>query len=469
MPILVVCSHCGEKGNAPDSAVGKKVRCPKCRQPMTVPGGSGNPTTSTKKKPSPTSEKSVIQFSCPSCMQELEAPTSAVGQQMTCSDCDQKLWVPRVSSQSPRSNPPPASTSNKLPAQPAATPSSPSPSPSPVMTAPSEGSPVPMPQLVTPSAPVNPMPLPVPELVEPTTTTFGMGRLVYWSSLLGGWTAFLGWGMAELAVGRWVAEYYLLSVLMTMVVAVAIGVGLSQVEALTTAQWNHQGKRLLPGLVGGLAGGLVGGLIACIPSDSDVLSFFVRLVGWTLIGGSIGVSEGIFRGDPRRLRNGLIGGAIGGFLGGALFTPVVLVVTTPVSARAFAFALSGLSLGLCLGLLQVLLKDAWLTVEEGATPGRLLILYDEPVLMGTGEKATLMFVDQDAEGVERLHLRIRRSKRGDWVLEDNGSRNGTFHNGERIQRTVLLQDEDVIQFGKNKVRFHEPDFPRETDVAFNGA
>src|SRR5262245_26890235 len=37
MPISVVCPQCGAKLNAPDSAAGKRVKCPKCQTAMLVP------------------------------------------------------------------------------------------------------------------------------------------------------------------------------------------------------------------------------------------------------------------------------------------------------------------------------------------------------------------------------------------------------------------------------------------------
>ena len=45
--------------------------------------------------------------------------------------------------------------------------------------------------------------------------------------------------------------------------------------------------------------------------------------------------------------------------------------------------LLGLCIGLFLGLVQVLFKEAWLTVEAGFRPGRQLILNDEVIVMGT--------------------------------------------------------------------------------------
>jgi hypothetical protein len=39
MPIRINCKHCGKKFSAWDDLVGKSVKCPKCQQEMTVPGG----------------------------------------------------------------------------------------------------------------------------------------------------------------------------------------------------------------------------------------------------------------------------------------------------------------------------------------------------------------------------------------------------------------------------------------------
>ena len=37
MSISVVCSGCNAKLNAPDGAAGKKVKCPKCQNPIAIP------------------------------------------------------------------------------------------------------------------------------------------------------------------------------------------------------------------------------------------------------------------------------------------------------------------------------------------------------------------------------------------------------------------------------------------------
>jgi hypothetical protein len=58
--------------------------------------------------------------------------------------------------------------------------------------------------------------------------------------------------------------------------------------------------------------------------------------------------------------------------------------------------------------------------------------------------------------VSREHARVRRDG---WrmVLEDLGSTNGTFLNGERVLTPIALHDEDRIKVGDVILTFHDPD------------
>jgi len=55
-------------------------------------------------------------------------------------------------------------------------------------------------------------------------------------------------------------------------------------------------------------------------------------------------------------------------------------------------------------------------------------------------------------GVSRLHAKIERTAEG-YTISDMGSTNGTFVNGERIERR-LLRDGDVIRIGRARLTFH---------------
>ena len=47
MPIVIAC-QCGKKLQAKDELAGKRVKCPQCGQPLTVPAPGDMPTRSRK-------------------------------------------------------------------------------------------------------------------------------------------------------------------------------------------------------------------------------------------------------------------------------------------------------------------------------------------------------------------------------------------------------------------------------------
>ena len=300
-------------------------------------------------------------------------------------------------------------------------------------------------------------------------------RLIYWSGLLGGWSAFVAWLFCEIVnscAGRPMDnnEQFpvlapLLVVIMGTFVGAGIGGGVSQAAGLINFRLQDQLLRLRFGLLGGLVSGLIGTLFAVLLywalqkiTDNGVvlaiLSFVGRLIGLTVLGAIVGIVDGIYDRSLKKIRNGLIGGALGGFLGGMLFTPISYIIGN-ISGRAVAFVLLGLFVGVLVGLVQVLLKEAWLTVEGGFRPGRQLILSRDETTMGTSEKAGLIFIAYGAKGVEPMHVRIQRRPDGSYLVQDNNSREGTFLNGQRLHGSAVLKSGDVIQFGVNVVRFNE--------------
>ena len=291
-------------------------------------------------------------------------------------------------------------------------------------------------------------------------------RLIIWSTLIGGWAAFFGWLVLEVAIGRWIAGSDALAILMATMVAIPIGGGISLAYGLTNPQIANLVKRLLLGFAGGLAGGLVGALFgSCIFAAFGYVAkhigfgeFVGRTLGFALIGIGIGVgigaSEGIVDRSFKKMRNGVIGGVLGGFLGGLTFYPVSRIASD-MSSRALSFVLLGLAIGFFIGLAQVILKEAWLTVEAGFRPGRQMILGNDLITMGTSEKSSLIFIAFGAKGVEPTHLKISRQPDGRYLLEDNQSRSGTLLNGQPVQGPTPLADGDTIQLGVNVVRFNE--------------
>jgi hypothetical protein len=272
-------------------------------------------------------------------------------------------------------------------------------------------------------------------------------RLVFYSAMVGGWAAFLGWLLSEILFLHRAREVGDLALVLTAaLVGAAIGGGLNLLAGLPSGRWHRQLLRLVPGLLGGYLGNV---LYLRFPS------VWLRALGWMLMGLGIGAVEGLYDRSWNKIRNGLLGGALGGLLGGLLFDPILAAVRSPMSSRAAAFVLLGLCIGLLVGLAQVVLREAWLTVVEGYRPGRQLILNQEVTTLGTSEKAQLPFIAFGAQGVDSKHVVIVRYEDGSFGAQDNNTRTGTLVNGEPVRGVVRLQNGDLIVLGKNTVRFNE--------------
>lgn len=89
---------------------------------------------------------------------------------------------------------------------------------------------------------------------------------------------------------------------------------------------------------------------------------------------------------------------------------------------------------------------AYLIVLAGSHVGEMFKINRGEVVIGRGRRADVRLID---EGVSRLHAKIRVD--GDRLfVDDLGSRNGTYVNGNQIKQQVLA-DGDKIQVGRTTI------------------
>ncbi len=298
-------------------------------------------------------------------------------------------------------------------------------------------------------------------------------RLFIWyCTLAGAGSALAGWLLGRALTqgeGLWVQGLK----------GLYLGLALALALALVDALWNFAVQRVLAisgrvataGLLGGVAGWLGASLGEALYSRLHWGVFLV--LGYTLVGLLIGLAVGVFdllacvaaNGDPRgalrKIRSGLVGGTLGGVLGGFLALVLRGFWTGLFSDKpgdllwspsATAFAALGACIGLLIGLAQVILREAWVRVEQGMRAGRELILARDAITIGRAEGCDLgLFGDRD---VEKLHAHIRRQGES-FVLADAGSATGTYVNEERLTGPHVLRSGDQIRVGHYLLRFGE--------------
>jgi len=104
-------------------------------------------------------------------------------------------------------------------------------------------------------------------------------------------------------------------------------------------------------------------------------------------------------------------------------------------------------------------NDAYLVVMAGSNVGEMYKVEKDQLVIGRGDKADLRLVD---DGISRDHAKI--VKEGDrMVLEDMGSTNGTYCNGERVSRHPLAEGDKILLGSTTILKFSYHD---KLDEAF---
>jgi predicted component of type VI protein secretion system len=93
-----------------------------------------------------------------------------------------------------------------------------------------------------------------------------------------------------------------------------------------------------------------------------------------------------------------------------------------------------------------------LVMRSGPTPGRAFDL-NKP-LMTIGRDVTNDITISDAE-ISRKHTRLT-AQAGGYLIEDTGSTNGTFVNGQRLMGPHLLRPGELVLLGENVSLSYEP-------------
>jgi predicted component of type VI protein secretion system len=106
------------------------------------------------------------------------------------------------------------------------------------------------------------------------------------------------------------------------------------------------------------------------------------------------------------------------------------------------------------------LQSLQLVMRTGPTPGKVFDLSKSEVYLGRDVNNDVVI--NDAE-VSRKHARLTMQA-GAYVLEDLGSTNGTFVNGQRLMGPHILRPGELVLFGENVSLVFEAGFDADATL-----
>jgi Ca-activated chloride channel family protein len=183
-------------------------------------------------------------------------------------------------------------------------------------------------------------------------------------------------------------------IIWTMVIAAATSLLILSGQHLYARQkWVGLGdgsKAVVGGMLAGLVGGAAGQLFFQAIQGTAALEVLSRFVGWSLLGGLIGLGMAFFVPNLRWDR-GLLGGLLGGFIGAGAFLLISLVVG-PLLGRWIGAAILGFCIGLMVALAEMVFRRFWLEISFSPREVRTVTLGAAAVSLGGDERLASIFV-----------------------------------------------------------------------------
>lgn len=108
---------------------------------------------------------------------------------------------------------------------------------------------------------------------------------------------------------------------------------------------------------------------------------------------------------------------------------------------------------------------AYLTAINGSSFGKRFELDKSSMIMGRHPECDIII---EVGAVSRQHAKIENAPLG-FLLQDLNSRNGTFLNGQLIDRPTKLQDGDLIRICDVEYSFHNPELEGSSELQVGGS
>lgn len=206
-----------------------------------------------------------------------------------------------------------------------------------------------------------------PQLLETATGAYSYREAL---ARVAGWTAWLSLGAAlSLALGQFLLVKRR-SLPFVQIGKIAVGAAIA-------------------GFLAGGAGQVMYSAFSSLPSADAI----VRILAWGLLGSILGRGMAFIIPNLEPTK-GMVGGALGASLGAVAFLFVSHAIGDSIG-RITGALLVGAALGLCVGIVEMLFREAWLTVAFGPKEVIMVTLGREPVSIGGASNSTV-YVAQGA-------------------------------------------------------------------------
>jgi hypothetical protein len=278
-------------------------------------------------------------------------------------------------------------------------------------------------------------------------------RLFYYG-VFGAIGGILGWQASNLLGLSFAGNLYLSEIVVGAVIGFCIGVFIGLAEGTLTQNLPRAARTgLISGLMG-LAGGAIGLPLAEVLFQLLGGQTWCRALGWGLFGLLIGLAAGANSGS--QMWKGALGGFIGGVFGSLLLDGARAWLDNPLMGKAAGLLLLGASVGVFIAMIVFLLSRAWLQVISGKLKGTEFIL--DKFMRAGGPSA---FIGSDAlksdivlpdPDVAPQHALLKGA--GTHFTLKDLSRNGTYVNDNRIEQTILRNNQS-IKVGNTQLVYHE--------------
>jgi pSer/pThr/pTyr-binding forkhead associated (FHA) protein len=100
-----------------------------------------------------------------------------------------------------------------------------------------------------------------------------------------------------------------------------------------------------------------------------------------------------------------------------------------------------------------------LIIKTGKQRKKTIQLPDSDIVIGRDENCRIRL---KTDGISQRHCLLKNTPNG-WLIEDLDSKSGTFLNGERIEKELLLQSGDIFSIGPVELQFVEKKTPSGTE------